>query len=172
MKKIKITDMILVGIAAHLMYSNSMLLIDREILVKGSISFFEIAIMILFASSYSVVTALSLRKLRKLIFVLFFALLDGIAVYLRINVYQEYFVIIVAIFFAVYTFYIILIAYILERQENNIKKKEPESKQEPEIKNIESKILKLKEAGISQKEIAVNLGVSESKICRILKKLK
>lgn len=78
---------------------------------------FTYGVLILFALSYSILSAVSVVKMQKYLYVLIFSLLDGIAVYLRINIDQVFFLYIVSGFYAVYTAYIITVCWLLNRQQ-------------------------------------------------------
>ena len=116
MKKIITTITIILSL--HLWYSNADLLIATKELAIGieNVSMFSYTVLTLFALSYSVLTAVAVVKMKHYANVLVFALLDGFAVYLRINVNQEHFVFITSVFYAVYTAYIISVCWLLNRQ--------------------------------------------------------
>lgn len=116
MKKIITTITIILSL--HLWYSNSDLLIATKELAIGieNVSMFSYVVLTLFALSYSVLTSVAVVKMKHYANVLVFALLDGFAVYLRINVDQEHFIFITSVFYAVYTAYIISVCWLLNRQ--------------------------------------------------------
>ncbi|MCR4561127.1 MAG: hypothetical protein K5685_13700 [Bacteroidales bacterium] len=105
---------ILFTLASHLFYSNSELLIAAKECAQNGITTFDKVVLTAFALSYSVMTTVSVFALRKLFPVLVFAVLDGWAVYLRINIDQQNFVLISAVFYGFYTAYIIVIAFMLK----------------------------------------------------------
>ena len=107
---------ILFTLAAHLFYSNSELLIAAKELATpdAPVSIFDKSVLTAFALSYSVMTTVAVFTLRRLFPVLVFAVLDGFAVYLRINVEQPQFVLISSLFYGFYTAYIIVIAFTLK----------------------------------------------------------
>lgn len=116
MKKIITTITIILSL--HLWYSNADLLIATKELAIGmeNVTKFSYVALTLFALSYSVLTAVAVVKIKRYINVLIFALLDGFAVYLRINVDQEHFIFITSVFYAVYTAYIISMCWLLNQQ--------------------------------------------------------
>ena len=114
---------ILFTLASHLFYSNSELLIAAKECAQNGITTFDKVVLTAFALSYSVMTTVSVFALRKLFPVLVFAVLDGLAVYMRINIDQQNFVLISAVFYGFYTAYIIVIAFMLK----NLKPIQPTS---------------------------------------------
>ncbi len=107
---------ILFTLAAHLFYSNSELLIAAKELATpdAPVTIFDKVVLTAFALSYSIMTTVAVFSLHRLFPVLVFAVLDGFAVYLRINVEQPAFVLISSLFYGFYTAYIIVIAYTLK----------------------------------------------------------
>jgi len=113
----KIITILTIILSLHLWYSNADLLIAAKELAVKDVSIFSYISLTLFALSYSVLTAVAVVKIKRYINVLIFALLDGFAVYLRINVNQEHFLLISSIFYAIYTAYIISICWLLNREQ-------------------------------------------------------
>lgn len=107
---------ILFTLAAHLFYSNSELLIAAKEMAApdAPVTIFDKTVLTAFALSYSIMTTVAVFSLHRLFPVLVFAVLDGFAVYLRINVEQPAFVLISSLFYGFYTAYIIVIAYTLK----------------------------------------------------------
>lgn len=103
-------------------YSNADLLIATKEIAIGAenVTKFSYVALTLFALSYSVLTAVAVVKIKRYVNVLIFALLDGFAVYLRINVDQQHFLLISSIFYAVYTAYIISVCWLLNREQKQI----------------------------------------------------
>lgn len=118
----KILTSITVILSLHLWYSNADLLIATKEIAIGmeNVTKFSYVALTLFALSYSVLTAVAVVKIKRYINVLIFALLDGFAVYLRINVDQQHFLLISSIFYAVYTAYIISVCWLLNREQKQI----------------------------------------------------
>ena len=116
MKKFLTT--IIIILSAHLWYCNAdLLILSKEMAADGApLTVFTYGILILFALSYSVMSAMAVVFINKFIYALIFALLDGIVVYLRINVDQPYFLYIVAVFYSLYTAYIVMIVWLLKHQ--------------------------------------------------------
>lgn len=124
----KILTSITVILSLHLWYSNADLLITTKEIAIGmeNVTKFSYVALTLFALSYSILTAVAVVKIKRYINVLIFALLDGFAVYLRINVDQQHFLLISSVFYAVYTAYIISVCWLLNRQEKQQQPKEEE----------------------------------------------
>lgn len=125
----KILTIITIILSLHLWYSNADLLIAAKELAVKDVSVFSYISLTLFALSYSVLTAVAVVKIKRYINVLIFALLDGFAVYLRINVNQEHFLLISSIFYAIYTAYIISICWLLNRQQQT--PSQPQEQEKP-----------------------------------------
>lgn len=108
-------------LAAHLWYCNADLLIltRRMALNEGeTLSTFTLVLLILFALSYSIMSAMSVIKMEKYIYVGIFSLLDGFVVYMRINVDQVYFLYICAGFYALYTAYLMTVGWLIAHPHN------------------------------------------------------
>lgn len=135
-------SIILIALTLHLWYSNSELLIAaKELASEKAISLFDTVALIIFALSYSLITAISVLRLKHWIAILVFSFIDGFAIYLRINVDHNHYIITSAIFYGFYTGYIIIISYLLKSQNeteaktsNSVLKK---SDQQSEIINLE-----------------------------------
>lgn len=108
-------------LAAHLWYCNA----DLLILTRGmalnegeTLSTFTLVLLILFALSYSIMSAMSVIKMEKYIYVGIFSLLDGFVVYMRINIDQPYFLYICAGFYALYTAYLMTVGWLIAHPHN------------------------------------------------------
>lgn len=106
----------MVALCAHLLYTNSELLIAAKEMAATPPSMFDKVALTAFALSYSLISALCVFHLRRYLPVMLFALLDGFAVYLRINVNQEPFLLLTALFFGIYTFCLISFCYLISKQ--------------------------------------------------------
>ena len=126
----KLITTIITILALHLWYCNAdLLILSKEMAADGApLTVFTYGILILFALSYSVMSAMAVVFINKFIYALIFALLDGIVVYLRINVDQPYFLYIVAVFYSLYTAYIVIIAWLLKHQPTESQPKTTEPK--------------------------------------------
>ena len=153
MKEILTTITIILSL--HLWYSNADLLIATKEIAIGAenVTKFSYVALTLFALSYSVLTAVAVVKIKRYINVLIFALLDGFAVYLRINVNQEHFLLISSIFYAIYTAYIISICWLLNREQQT-----PSQTQEQEKPTIQT---------VKQSELPEHVETDEEKKIRI-----
>lgn len=137
---------VLVTLALHLFYTNSELLIaNKELLLNKAPGILDKVFLTLFALSYSLMTAFAILKIHNLISILIFGLLDGFAVYLRVNFEQENFVLITSLFYGFYTFYIILCCYWIKKSENKqeVKEKPKEETKEKELEINEEEVKEL-----------------------------
>ena len=106
----------MIALCAHLLYTNSELLIAAKEMAATPATTFDKVALTAFALSYSLISALCVFHLRRYLPVMLFALLDGFAVYLRINVNQEPFLLLTALFFGIYTFCLISFCYLISKQ--------------------------------------------------------
>ena len=115
----KLITFITTILALQLWFTNGdLMILTRKIAADGvPLSTIEYLILIISALAYSVISAIAVVKVKHYIYVLFFALLDGFAIYLRINIDQQYFILICSIFYAVYTAYLITACWLLNRQQ-------------------------------------------------------
>lgn len=117
--------LILVILGLHLFYTNSELLIAaREMYLCSQsvqITTSDKVFLTLFALTYSSMTTLAIYSIPKLIPILVFALLDGFAVYLRINYFQGHYIEITSVFYGFYTFYVVFISYLIRQKKNPVK---------------------------------------------------
>lgn len=114
----KLITFITTILALQLWFTNGdLMILTRKIAADGvPLSTIEYVILIISALAYSVISAIAVVKVKHYIYVLFFALLDGFAIYLRINIDQQYFILICSIFYAVYTAYLITVCWLLNHQ--------------------------------------------------------
>jgi len=115
----KLITFITTILALQLWFTNGdLMILTRKIAADGvPLSTIEYGILIISALAYSIISAIAVVKVKHYIYVLFFALLDGFAIYLRINIDQQYFILICSIFYAVYTAYLITACWLLNRQQ-------------------------------------------------------
>lgn len=110
-----ILKVILFALCANLLYTNANLMIEvSENLTKGTA-----ALMVVFALTYSLISTLSLFKLRSAFTAVCFAILDGFAVYSHLSVHGENFKTVVGVYFGIYTAYTLIVAYIIKRQDED-----------------------------------------------------
>ena len=199
--------MLIVFIAVHLFGVHSKLLFqlnpDKVKTISGNIMVFSFnditennITAIIFALSYSIATAVILtlsydKKYMLYIITLVFGLLDGAGVFIYYNVKLENFVIWGSVYYAIYTFVIIISAgYYRLKNEPDLSKKTDESQlteliktakprnrfenrneySDEEKKKLELKVLELNEQGRKQVDIAKELNCSQPLVSKILKK--
>lgn len=127
----KTIRIMMVALCAHLLYSNSELLIAAQKMSADGCNVFDTVVLSVFALAYSLISTICVYHVEKYLPVMIFAILDGFAVYLRINVNQEYFLLIVSLFFGFYTFCLISFVFLILRQNRN--KKQNENAQQKNI---------------------------------------
>jgi hypothetical protein len=158
MKKQSINILIL-ALALHIFSVHSRLLyyLNPEIEDKDAFSYIVMneptILALVFAVAYSLATVSVIRSARKKGLIAIFAVLDSLGVLLyyftKIPLHFG------AIYFALYTGTLILSSMYLNRPEY-----------------LSDQIMEMKEKGISQREIAQQLEISESKVSRLLKRVK
>ena len=128
--KVTIITLVITILSLHLWYTNADLLITAKSIAedRAPLSAFTLTVLSLFALSYSVLSAIAVVKIRHYIYVAIFAILDGFAIYLRINVDQNNFLFITSVFYAIYTAYIITVCWLLNRQTAAVKPTETKTK--------------------------------------------
>ena len=116
--KVTIITLVITILSLHLWYTNADLLITAKSIAedRAPLGGFTLTVLSLFALSYSVLSAIAVVKIRHYVYVAIFAVLDGFAIYLRINVDQNNFLFITSVFYAIYTAYIITVCWLLNRQ--------------------------------------------------------
>jgi hypothetical protein len=92
-------------LALHLLYTNSDLLGGLD---AGSDRVGGMPARVAFAASYSLITVIVLAVYPRLWLVAVLAVFDGFGVYLKYNVFQEYFTPIAALYFGLYTALIVV----------------------------------------------------------------
>lgn len=131
----KLITFITTILALQLWFTNGdLMILTRQIAADGKpLSGIEYGILIISALAYSVISAIAVVKVKHYIYVLFFALLDGFAIYLRINIDQQYFILICSIFYAVYTAYLITACWLLNRQQTIPQSENADTTKEPDF---------------------------------------
>jgi len=154
----KTIRIMMIALCAHLLYSNSELMIAAQKMSADGCTVFDMCVLTLFSVSYSLISTLCIYHTEKYLPVLIFGLLDGFAVYLRINVNQEHFLLIASLFFGFYTFCLINIIFLILRQRR---------KKQNEIENAQEKKFSVAQKNISvaqQKAIENKKDFSEDEI--------
>lgn len=143
----KTIKIMMIALCAHLLYSNSELLIAAQKMSADGCNVFDTVVLSVFALAYSLISTICVYHVEKYLPVMIFAILDGFAVYLRINVNQEYFLLIVSLFFGFYTFCLISFVFLILKQNRN--------KKQNEIENEKNISIVQKNISDSQKNISV-----------------
>lgn len=157
----------MIALCAHLLYTNSELLIAAKEFATAPATMFDKICLTGFALSYSLISALCVFHLQKYLPVMIFALLDGFAVYLRINVNQEPFLLLTALFFGFYTFSLISFCFLISKQN---RKQNENGKSEPKNENILSEnenILSESEVEAIVKQLSKTLNPMKNETKRI-----
>lgn len=151
-------NLLIIALSIHIFSVHSKLLyyLNPELKIKPAFSFLEFneqtALAMVFAMAYSLATVsvISRTKKKKLIFI--FAVLDSLGVLLyyftKIPLHFG------AIYFAIYTGTLIISTLYLNKPEY-----------------LSDQVKEMKENGVSQREIAQKLSVSESMVSRLLKRV-
>ena len=140
-----ILRIILVVLCLHLMYTNADLLIINSKL-QETINWFQTFLLGLFGLSYSILTAVAIYKIKKIGIIIPFAILDGFAVWLRMSHEINNFILLSSLFYGFYTCYIVVISFVLSKQEQNEKQKQNE-----EQKQNQNEITKQKQNELENK---------------------
>lgn len=104
---------LIVSVAVHLLYTNANLLL---VSATGK----PIGFIIIFALSYSIMTALLLELYPRITAIVFVALLDGAGVFIEKSPHELNIQLLTAIYFAVYTFYIILVVGLISKMRKQV----------------------------------------------------
>lgn len=157
MKKQSI-DMLMISLVIHIFSVHSRLLyyMNDEVEDKVAFSFIKLneptILAMVFAVAYSLATISVIRGTKKKWLIAIFAVMDSLGVLLYY--YTEIHLHFGAIYFALYTGTLILSSMYLSRPEY-----------------LSDQIMEMKQKGISQREIAQQLSISESKVSRLLKRV-
>jgi len=122
-----------ITLSFHLLYSNFMLLHEQFIIIKGiTPNLIETIIRLLFALSYSIITAIILNLIPKPFIFVTVGLIDGFGVTLKYLPIQENtnFLILLSIYFGIYTTVIIIVAGLIQKKRttNEINKEKTKPK--------------------------------------------
>ncbi len=141
MKKDKLLNTILFLLALHLLYSNSVLL---QSMVKNTSTITQI-FSLLFGMSYSLMTVLIISVYPRWYVYSISAFLDGIAVLLKYFPFsdEKIFFVLSAIYFSLYTAFIVVISGMIARRQQIIQQISP-SNGKPNIEELLQKRAKIK----------------------------
>ena len=136
MKNKTLITIVITILALHLWYTNADLLLTAKSIGvdRAPLSVLTTVGLSLFALSYSVLSAIAVIKIQKYGYVLIFSVLDGFAIYIDKNVDQIYFLLIVSIYYAVYTAYIISVCWLMfqnQQQPTVPETKQPKTAKKP-----------------------------------------
>ena len=151
--------LLIVALTIHIFSVHCRLLyyLNPEVVNKHAFTFLTIdestLLAMVFALSYSLATAFVIISTKRKTFVILYGILDtlGVLLYYFIAIPMHF----GAIYFALYTGILIISTMFLNGPEY-----------------LSDRIKDLKEKGITQREIALRLKVSESKVSRIIKRIK
>jgi hypothetical protein len=157
--KSKLFDTLIIALTIHIFSVHAKLLyhLNPEVAEKSGFSFIDLneqtILAMVFALAYSLATLSVLKGVSNRIIIVVFAILDALAVLLYYNINIQ--ISNSAYYYALYTAVLIYSSLYF----NN-----------PEY--VTDQILEMKEKGVSQREIARMLNISESKVSRSLKRMK
>ena len=106
---------ILAALCANLLYTNANLMMAAS---SGNLATWQTVLMVVFATTYSLISTLSIFKMQSIFAIVCFALLDGTAVYLHFADHGANFKMIVAVYFGIYTAYTLIVAFAIKRNED------------------------------------------------------
>ena len=106
---------ILAALCANLLYTNANLMMAAS---SGNLATWQTVLMVVFATTYSLISTLSIFKMQSIFAIVCFALLDGTAVYLHFADHGANFKWIVAAYFGIYTAYTLIVAFAIKRNED------------------------------------------------------
>ena len=121
----KIILIILILFGFHLLYSNTMLLMEANLLQSAKFwtsmpEYMQYTVTIFFAGSYSAITVLMLELYPRTWLIISLATLDSSGVFIKYAPIQEYFAILAAIYFAIYTGMIVISIGMYQLHKNNV----------------------------------------------------
>lgn len=106
---------ILAALCANLLYTNANLMMAAS---SGMLATWQTVLVVVFATTYSLISTLSIFKMQSLFAIVCFALLDGAAVFLHFADQGVNFKLIVAVYFGIYTAYTLIVAFAIKRNED------------------------------------------------------
>ncbi len=121
----KIILIILILFGFHLLYSNTMLLMEANLLQSAKFwtsmpEYMQYTVTIFFAGSYSAITVLMLELYPRTWLIISLATLDFSGVFIKYAPIQEYFAILAAVYFAIYTGMIVISIGMYQLHKNNV----------------------------------------------------
>jgi len=105
-----LTKIIMGSLALHLLYSNASLLIKLNDLPQTTTGYILMALLSIFAISYSILTVTIIMKFPKRLFFIIIGIIDGTGIFIKlcILINHEAFVIAASIYFSLYTMLIVI----------------------------------------------------------------
>ena len=155
-KKIQTIQILILALTFHVFWVNIKLLYDLNFTdneSSGVVISKEFFLAFLFAMSYSIATISVIRLTRKKNLITTYAILDALGVLLYY--FEQFPDPFRAIYFSVYTFILIRSTIFLDNPEY-----------------LSDQILEMKDKGLTQREIAKKLSLSETKVSRIINRQK
>lgn len=154
-----IFNVLLIFLAIHLIYSNYSLLLDiskmidinqftsiglsdSEANLKAKPDLFTMISKLIFAISYSIITVTLIYLYPRIILIFLVALMDGIGIYLKYNIYQDYFIQLTAVYFGLYTALIVITSGLIRIYE----------------KRLENLVINTNDISIDEKKEEKNIG--------------
>ena len=107
---------ILASLCANLLYTNANLMMAAS---SGNLATWQTVLMVVFATTYSLISTLSIFKMQSIFAIVCFALLDGTAVYLHFADHGANFKWIVAAYFGIYTAYTLIVCFVIKMHGND-----------------------------------------------------
>lgn len=107
---------ILAALCANLLYTNANLMMAAS---SGNLATWQTVLMVVFATTYSLISTLSIFKMQSIFAIACFALLDGTAVYLHFADHGANFKWIVAAYFGIYTAYTLIVCFVIKMHGND-----------------------------------------------------
>lgn len=107
---------ILAALCANLLYTNANLMMAAS---SGNLATWQTVLMVVFATTYSLISTLSIFKMQSIFAIVCFALLDGTAVYLHFADHGANFKMIVAAYFGIYTAYTLIVCFVIKMHGND-----------------------------------------------------
>jgi len=107
---------ILAALCANLLYTNANLMMAAS---SGNLATWQTVLMVFFATTYSLISTLSIFKMQSIFAIVCFALLDGTAVYLHFADHGANFKWIVAAYFGIYTAYTLIVCFVIKMHGND-----------------------------------------------------
>lgn len=107
---------ILAALCANLLYTNANLMMAAS---SENLATWQTVLMVVFATTYSLISTLSIFKMQSIFAIVCFALLDGTAVFLHFADHGANFKWIVAAYFGIYTAYTLIVCFVIKMHGND-----------------------------------------------------